>query len=127
MKNIGTIDIEKYRSISLHIRSSRLILTEKARKHIIERRGAAFFEAFSPYFKDIAEDPDYIFEDKAHRNSAVASKTITDMGKHVNLVIRLVVESDEEGYENSIITAIIENDKRYQQRLRNNIPIYKRE
>ena len=33
----------------------------------------------------------------------------------------------DEGKENSIITAIAENDKRYAQRLRNNKPLYKRE
>ena len=127
MQNIGRIDIEKYSGVAVDIRSSRLVLTDKSRQHIIDRRGESFFEIYYPHFKDIAENPDYIFKDKSHENSAIVCKTIKENGKNVNLVIRLAVKGDDEEYENSIITAIIENDKRYQQRLRNNIPVYKKE
>ena len=48
-------------------------------------------------------------------------------GKNINLVVRLAAAGDTEGLESSIITAIVENDRRYRQRLRNNIPLYKRE
>lgn len=126
MQDIGHIDKRLYSLITDQIRSSRLVLTEKSKNHIIDRRGEAFFEMYSCYFKTIAEDPDYLFKDKNHENSALACKTIQENGKHIHLVIRLAVESDDEEYENSIITAMIENDRRYQQRLRNNIPVYKK-
>ena len=77
-------------------------------------------------FREIAENPDYIFRDDRHPNTAVACKTLNIDGAHVHLVIRLAVAEDDEGYENSVITALIENDKRYAQRLRNKIPLYKR-
>lgn len=126
MLDIGHIDTSIYGQIVSRIRSSRLVLTEKSKHHIIERRGESFFNLYSPYFKLVAEEPDYLFKDKNHSNSVLACKTIHENGKHIHLVIRLAVEGDEEGYENSIITAIIENDRRYQQRLRNNIPVYKK-
>lgn len=126
MWTIGKIDIEKYRVISNAIRTDTLVLTDKQRQHIISRRGQAFFDRCSPYFQEIAEDPDYIFADTAHENTAIASKTLRINGETVNLVIRLAVETDEEGLLNSIITAIAEGEKRYQQRLRNNFPLYKK-
>ena len=123
---IARIDLTKYRAVSADVATDRLVLTENQRKHIIDRRGEAFFKAFFPYFQEIAENPDYIFCDRKRENTAIASKTLEMNGQHVNLVIRLAVASDE-GKENSIITAIAENDKRYAQRLRNNMPLYKRE
>lgn len=94
-------------------------------EHIIQRRGQDFFDKYKEFFKEIAENPDYIFRDKAHPNTAIACKTISLEGKNVHLVIRLAVEGDDPGRENSIITALVENDKRYAQRIRNNQPLYK--
>ncbi|MCD7838829.1 MAG: hypothetical protein LUG65_07955 [Clostridiales bacterium] len=128
MEQIAQIDIEKYAGATTQkIRSNVLVLTDNQREHIIKRRGRVFFDQYSPYFQEIAEDPDYIFKDKSHENTVLASKTIVMGDKNIHLVIRLAVEDDERGLENSIITAIVENNKRYQQRLRNNIPLYKKE
>ena len=127
MQVIGKIDRNQYRGISPRIRRDIVVLTEKQRQHIIARRGEEFFNQYSPYFKEIFENPDFIFEDRSHARTAIASKTLLIGGTHINLVIRLALQDDEEQLENSIITAIIENDKRYRQRIRNNLAIYKRE
>lgn len=127
MQRIGKIDREKYKGVSFEIRSEIVILTEKQKNHIIKRRGQGFFDQYSPTFQEIVEDPDFIFEDKTHERTAIASKTVSFEGKNINLVIRLALEDDEEGLENSIITAIVESDKRYAQRKRNNIALYKKE
>ena len=113
---ITKIDVNKYAAaVEGMIRYPALVLTDNQMEHIINRRGQKF-----------AEDPDYIFKDKSHPNTAIASKSLPIDGKNVNLVIRLAVETDDPSIENSIITAILENDKRYAQRLRNNVPLYKR-
>ena len=128
VQTVGKIDISKYSlAASQPIRTETVVLTENQKEHIIKRRGQKFFDTYSAYFQEIAEDPDYIFKDNSHENTAIACKTITDGGKNIHLVIRLAVVEDDPGKENSIITAIIEGDKRYKQRLRNNIPLYKKE
>lgn len=128
VQKIADIDTDKYSpAASGGIRSSTVILTENQREHIVQRRGQAFFDKYGEFFKEIAEDPDYIFRDKAHPNTAIACKTISLDGKNVHLVIRLAVEGDDPGRENSIITALVENDKRYAQRIRNNLPLYKKQ
>ena len=125
---IGTIDKEKYKDIAdKEIRSETLVLTNNQKDHIIKRRGQEFFDKYNEYFQEIAKDPDYIFRDKTSENTAIASKTILDGEANIHLVIKLAVVSDENGLENSIITAIAEGDKRYRQRLRNNLPLYKKE
>ena len=128
VQTVGKIDIKKYSMVaSQPIRTKTVVLTDNQREHIIKRRGQEFFDQYSAYFQEIAENPDYIFKDNSHENTAIACKTITEVKKNVHLVIRLAVVRDKPGLENSIITAIIEGDKRYRQRLRNNIPLYKKE
>lgn len=127
MQKIADIDIEKYSVVSPNIRSSTVVLTENQIEHIIKRRGQDFYDKYNAYFQEIAEDPDYIFSDSNHPNTAIACKTLQIDGANIHLIIRLAVEGDDAALENSIITALQENPKRYAQRLRNKIPLYKRE
>lgn len=127
MIKIAEIDKTKYSVITPNIRSNTVVLTDNQEAHIIKQRGQDFFDTYNPYFKEIAEDPDYIFADPNHPNTAIACKTLIVDGANVHLVIRLAVEGDDTDLENSIITALYENPKRYAQRLRNKIPLYKKE
>ena len=127
VQEIGLIDKEKYaKATQGEIRSELLILTEKQKAHIIDRRGQEFFEKYTCFFAQIAIDPDFIFLDKKHVNSAFACKTLTQCGMNLLLVIRLAIVDDKEGIENSLITVLHEGEARYMRRLRNSIPIYKK-
>jgi len=123
---IGKIDREIYQGVSENrILSDDVIITDNRIQHIIERRGQAFYEKYKMRFSDIISDPDYIFADKMI-NTAIVSKTFKEDGVSVNVVLRVIVEGENPNYKNSIITAIKENDKRFEQRLRNNKFLYKR-
>ncbi len=124
---IAKLDVQRYSCVAEHIRSSDVILTEKQKEHIIERRGKEFYDKYSPYFKEIIENPDYIFKDKKYENTAIASKTISLNSKNTSVVVRIAVEGDEPWRKSSVITVMCENEKRYRQRVRNNIILYKRE
>lgn len=125
MRYIGRINKSVYRCITEHIVTDEVIITEERIKHIIDRRGQAFYDEYGPYFSEILADPDYIFRDE-RVNSALVCKSFAARGTMVNIVIRIAVESDNAEYKNSIITAIKENNKRFAQRLRNHEPIYKK-
>lgn len=127
VQEVCKLDIGKYRCVSDVIRSNEVVLTDNQREHIIKRRGAEFFEKYQPRFREIVEDPDYIFPDKQHASTAIACKSFVEDGKTVQLVIRLALTGDDPKLQNSIITAILENNKRFAQRLRNNQPLYKKE
>ena len=46
---IAKLDVQRYSCVAEHIRSSDVILTEKQKEHIIERRGKEFYDKYSPY------------------------------------------------------------------------------
>lgn len=48
---IAKLDVQRYSCVAEHIRSSDVILTEKQKEHIIERRGKEFYDKYSPYFQ----------------------------------------------------------------------------
>ncbi len=123
MHDVGNIDVTKYSEISDKIISNEVVITDNRIEHIIERRGEEFYEKYSPLFSEILKSPDYIFKDNKINTALVCKKVVSDE-KYVNLVLRVVIEGEDSNYKNSIITAIGENEKRFNQRLRNNEPIY---
>lgn len=126
VETIGKINIETYQCVTdKKILTDEVVLTENRKQHIIERRGQAFYDEYSSKFYKILTDPDYIFKDK-RADTALVSKRFDMNGESVNIVLRLVVEGDDPNYKNSIITAIRENEKRFAQRLRNDVPLYKK-
>lgn len=122
---VGKIDRDIYKCITEDIVTDEVIITDERIKHIIERRGREFYEKYNDKFLSILKEPDYIFRD--NMNTALVCKEFAIDNKYVNLVLRLVVSSDNPEYKNSIITAVGENKRRFQQRLRNHKPLYKKE
>lgn len=126
MQEICKIDTSIYSGVTdKHILTDEVILTPNREEHIIERRGQEFYDTYRPYFAEILTSPDYIFPDKSP-DTAIVSKTYIENNKTVNVILRLAVEGDNPSYKNSIISAIGEGKDRFEQRLRNNTPIYKR-
>ena len=126
VRTVGRIKIEKYTSIAPEIRTNEVIITDERISHIIERRGIEFYEKYGKEFGSIVEHPDYIFKD-GKENTALVCKRFYEDGKYINIVLRIAVSTDNPEYKNSIITAVGESERRFEQRLRNNFPIYKRE
>ncbi len=122
---IGKINTDIYKCITENIVTDEVIITDERIAHIKERRGAAFYDRYGRYFGEIIDNPDYIFKDK--ENTALVCKRYIDDGKYVNIALRLITSTDNPEYKNSIITAIVENNKRFAQRIRNNTPLYKKE
>ena len=125
MHSIGKIDKKIYKCITEDIVTDEVIITDERIEHIIQRRGQEFYERYGKYFGEIIKSPDYIFKDKD--NTALVCKCFLEDDKVVNLALRIVVSTDNPEYKNSIITAVGESTKRFQQRLRNNVPLYKKE
>ena len=124
MHFVGKLNKEIFRCISEEIRTDEVIITENRINHIIERRGEEFYNKYFGMFRKIIEEPDFIFQD--NENTVLVCKRVEEDGKVINLVVRLVLPLDNQEYKNSIITAIGENESRFQRRLRNHIPLYKR-
>ena len=124
MHFLGKIDRELYKCITDEISTDEVILTNERIKHIISRRGQNFYNRYKKEFIFILQNPDYIFYDKI--NTALVCKRLSIENKYINIVIRFAVSTESSTYKNSIITVIEESEKRFQQRLRNHIPLYKK-
>ena len=122
---IGKVNKEIYSQAINELITDEVIITEERIMHIIQRRGQEFYDKYGSFFGEIIADPDYIFKDK--ENTVLVCKSFLEDNKYINIVLRLVVSKDDINYKNSIITAVGENSKRFQQRLRNNEPLYKKE
>lgn len=122
---LGKIDKKLYSCVNDDIVTDDVVITDERIQHIIERRGQAFYDKYHDHFLEILQDPDYIF--RSNRNSALACKKFVDDGKVVNVVLRLVTSTDTPEFKNSIISAIGESEKRFEQRLRNKEILYKKE
>ena len=125
IEHITTIDIKKFSCISENIVTDEVVLTKNQRLHIIARRGQEFFDKYFPVLRECLVEPDYIFKDEVP-NTALVVKRMKEGNKYINIVLRLVVPTDEVGYKNSVITMIGTNEKRFQRFLRNHIPVYKK-
>ena len=125
MKIIGKIDIEKYRVVSPDIRTSEVVITDERIAHI-KQRHPNDFEQYSQYLTAIVEEPDYILESNKP-NTAFLLKSFRLDGRRFQLILRLAVEGDTEGYKNSVITFLRVEDKRYRRYLRTKKILYKSE
>ena len=125
VQTVGHINLEIYRCIAEHIITDEVIITPERLDHIRARRGESFLEQYESYFPMILADPDYIFRDN-RPNTAIVCKVIGEGADAIHLVLRLVVEGENPAFQNSILTAIRENKKRFAQRLRNHEPLYKK-
>lgn len=121
---IGRIDIEKYRVVTEQIRTDEVIITDTQIEHIRERHPETL-EDLEQYAALIVEDPDYILENRL--NTGLLLKEIEKDGKHFQLVLRLCVATDPDGYKNSIITFTRVRDKEWKRLLRNKKILYKKE
>lgn len=117
IKDITKINKDLYEAIAPDIVSNEVILTENRKKHIIEGRGSDFYKKYSPYFKLVIDNQDYIFRDK-NPNTAIVVKKIIEDKKYLNIVLRIAIEKDGDRNKNSIITAIGMGETRFKQLLK---------
>ncbi len=125
MQTIGALDQRIYSVISDAIRTDEVIITEERIAHILERHPNDF-ERYSGYLREVIEKPDYIL--KANKpNTAFILKEIINSDERFQVILRLAVSTDPEGYKNSVITFFKAEEKRYLRYLRTKKILYKAE
>lgn len=102
MYAVGEIDIEKYHVVSDRIRTSEVIITDERIAHI-QKRHPNDYERYSRYMEDIVKNPQYILEANKP-NTAVLLKEYRNDDERIQLILRLAIEEDPQGYKNSVIT-----------------------
>lgn len=116
---------EIYNRVVPIIKTCHVIITDKQLIHIRERH-PDISETVMERLAEIIQEPDYIIATEKIYTANVL-KRIECNGKSYQLVLRIYTDGDPDGFQNSIITFMSVNEKRYQQYLRNRRILYKRE
>ena len=116
---------EIYNRVVPIIKTCHVIITDKQLIHIRERH-PDISETVMERLAEIIQEPDYIIATEKLYTANVL-KRIECNGKSYQLVLRIYTDGDTDGFQNSIITFMSVNEKRYQQYLRNRRILYKRE
>lgn len=124
MPYIGKLDRKLYSCISNEITTDDVIITEERIQHIRQHH-PGHFEVIEPYLYLAINEPDYILENMP--STAILLKEIVDNDLRLQIVLRLHTVTDQEGFQNSIISAWQIRDKEYRRLLRNKVVLYKRE
>lgn len=122
---ICDLNPEIYKAAVPTITTEHVIITDKQLEHIRERHpdiSATVMEQLT----EIIHAPDYIIETDMPYTANIL-KHLEINGKGYQLVLRIRTDSDPEEFQNSIITFMSVNEKRYRQYLRNRKILYSRE
>ena len=121
LHTIGKLDKKKYQVISNKILTDDIVLTDKQVKHINERHPNVLSK-YENKLLEIINNPDYIFLDPKHVNTALIIKRFSNA---VEIVLKLSTDTLEK--KNSIITMWEIKEKRLQRYLKKNKLLYKSE
>ena len=122
---ICDLDPSIYKVITTMITTTQVIITDRQLEHIRERH-PDISETVMEQLEKIISSPDYIIETDMP-NTANILKHLEINGKGYQLILRIKTDSDPDEFQNSIITLMSVNEKRYRQYLRNRRILYKRE
>lgn len=122
---ICNLDPNIYKVITTSIVTTQVIITDRQLEHIRERH-PDISESVIAQLQKIISSPDYIIETDMPSTANIL-KHLEINGKGYQLILRIKTASDPVEFQNSIITLMSVNEKRYRQYLRNRKILYKRE
>lgn len=125
MNFICNLDPTIYKVITTSIVTTQVIITDRQLEHIRERH-PDISESVIAQLEKIISSPDYIIETDMPSTANIL-KHLEINGKGYQLILRIKTDSDPVEFQNSIITLMSVNEKRYRQYLRNRKILYKRE
>ena len=124
IKNLGKIDITLLESEYGKIQTNEIIITNERTMHIKERYPEDF-ELFNKYGTESVRHPDMIIKDEKHTETIFMIKKLS--GTNLNVVVRVVLETDEDGLKNSVMTFYRIRERNLRKLEEKNKLLYKRE
>lgn len=124
IKNLGKIDITLLESEYGKIQTDEIIITNERIMHIKERHPEDF-ELFNKYGTESVRHPDMIIKDEKHTGTIFMIKKLP--GTNLDVVVRVVLETDEDGLKNSVMTFYRIRERNLRKLEEKNKLLYKRE
>lgn len=98
---LGNLDISRLQDTFGKIRTDEVIITDERIKHI-KTRHPEDYELFERYGIQAIQHPDVIIQDTSNVGTAFFIKQLADT--NLNVVLRLVLDTDNPDYKNSVMT-----------------------
>lgn len=128
LTNLCSLDLELYKCVSSKIATSRVVLTEKSVIHIAEHHPDAYLRVLVE-LKETIQNPDYIFNDDKHEDTALVVKRVSDPPDSLEstfVVLRICTDTANGQLANSVISGWTISKSRLQNYLRNKAILYKK-
>ncbi len=107
-----------------HLQTNEVIVTENRLKHIQERHPEDF-ALFMEYWESCVQEPDYIVKDQKNDETVFMIKKLET--SNLNLVLRLALAKNPQGYKNAVITCYRIRESNLKKLLEKNLTLYKGE
>lgn len=122
--SLGKINTEVLEKEFGKIQTDEIIVTNERLDHIRERHPEDY-DLFKKYGKDSVVYPDMVIIDKKHNGTVFMVKKLPDT--NLNVVVRVVLETDDSKLKNSIMTFYRIREKNLKKLIEKNRLLYKKE
>lgn len=106
------------------LKTDELIVTDERIEHI-KFRHPEDFELFEKYGLSVVEEPDFIIKDEKNENTVFMTKKLENT--NLNLVVKIILETDEKDLKNSVMTFYRIREKNLKKLMNKNKTLYKKE
>ena len=121
---LGNLDPTSLSAFFGQLQTTEVVVTAERIAHIKERHPEDFL-LFEQYGRETVLSPDLIIRDDKHTGTIFAVKKLPDT--NLNVVVRLVLETDEVGLKNSIMTFYRLRERNLKKLIEKNQLLYTRE
>ena len=124
IRSLGTIDIKILEKEYGKIQTDEIIVTNE-RIHHIKERHPEDYSLFEKYGQESVASPDLIVKDIKNVGTVFMIKKLPET--NLNVVVRVVLETDENGLKNSVMTFYRIREKNLKKLIEKNGILYKKE
>lgn len=124
IKRLGEIDTDLLSKTFGIIQTKEIVVTNERLEHIKERHPEDY-DLFQKYGKSSVQEPDIIIQDGKHAGTVFMVKKLPDT--NLNVIVRVVLETDQEGLKNSVMTFYRIRERNLKKLIEKNNLLYKKE
>ena len=122
--SLGKINIEILKSEFGTLQTDEIIVTDERIDHI-KIRHPEDYSLFATYGASSVSDPDFVIKDEKNKGTVFMVKKLPNT--NLNVVVRVVLESDDIKLKNSVMTFYRLRDKNLKKLIEKNALLYKKE
>lgn len=124
IRSLGKINLEPLEKEFGKIQTDDIIVTEERLKHI-KTRHPEDYELFEKFGADSVSHPDAVIKDSKNAGTVFMIKKLPDT--NLNVVVRVVLETDDNGLKNSVMTFYRIRERNLKKLIEKNELLYKKE